>query len=309
MRWRIASRFFFLRACFAGQVRPLFLCYDAACKLVQGLQQRCPGLLDNEGILLRDAEGNVSFPELAHVGNNRESAARTTVPCSPPEEPRRTTDTEDMYAVMEASGPQPGVQSEVDPHEALYWAAYYSKQVGEPCRRAATRALDALWREGVQILSLYEVLVFLYHWHRVSSISEPEGPPGGLAVGIDGWVVREPSLSADLVGDEGVGTVTHKDAMAFFQPALVGLSGSRQASKMPSLPSWLDKKWTSEACAFEGLQGYAQVRVFGSGDCFCRRLNFGRRSVLSAPTMHIKDIVRVDRPYRGRKRLLNIRAW
>lgn len=57
-------------------MKPAFLCYDAACKLVPGLEKYCNGLLDEEGVLKRDDRGNVVHPELAHVGSNRDSATR-----------------------------------------------------------------------------------------------------------------------------------------------------------------------------------------------------------------------------------------
>lgn len=248
-------------------MKPLFLCYDAACKLVTGLETHCPGLLDNEGVLLRDTEGNVVFPELAHVGNNRDSATREIDPCTPFKERERTTGTEDVYAIMEAAAPRPGLQSEVDPHEAVFLAACFSKRVGEPSKLAATRARDALRRDGVRVLSLFEVLVFTYHWHRKAAGGAAGGATGeaaggaaggvagGLVVGTNGWVAA--------VGNEDGGVVTHADAAAFLLPVLVALSGSRQASKVSALPLWLHDKWVSSGGVATGLRGYAEVRVFG----------------------------------------------
>lgn len=179
-------------------MKPYLLSYDAACKLVKGLKKYCPGLLDNEGVLLRDGKGNVVFPELAHVGNNRNTATRETVTRTF-EDVARTTDREDMYAVMETACPGPGLQSEVDAHEALFWAASYSKTAGEPTKLAATRALGALRRVGVRVLSLFEVLVFTYHWHRRQQVAvggAAGGAAGGrLVVGDKGWVVHAPGGS------------------------------------------------------------------------------------------------------------------
>lgn len=249
-----------------------------------GLEKYCPGLLDNEGILKRDTEGNVVFPELEHVGNNRDSATREIAPCAPFQERERTTDDEDVYAVMETAGPRPGLQSEVDPYETVFWAASFFKRVGEPSKLAAMRAVDALRRDGVRLLSLFEVLVFTYHWHRRAAGGPAaggavgggsEGGPaggaaggaseggtageatGGLVVGAKGWVVHTPMGAGE--GD----IITHADGASFLLPVLVALSGSRQASKVSALPSWLDPKWISEGDVATGLRGYAEVRHFG----------------------------------------------
>eukprot|EP00903_Cladosiphon_okamuranus_P021995 g20222.t1 len=186
------------------KVKPAFLCYDAACKLVPGLETYCPGLLENEGILQRDDRGNVIFPELAHVGNN----------------------------------------------------------LGESSKEAATKTLDALYRDGVRVLSLFEVLVFTYRWHLQhrqavggAAGGGGGGAAGGLVVGANGWVVQ----GTPGGGEEG-GIVTHARAAEFLRPVLVGLSGSRQASNVSSLPSWLDPKWITEGDVETGLRGYAKAK-------------------------------------------------
>lgn len=248
------------------QVKPYLLSYDAACKLVKGLEKYCPGLLkDKTGALQRDGDGDVVFPELAHVGNNSKSATQETA-TRVFQDIARTNDREDMYAVMETAGPRPGPQSEVDPDEALSWAASLSRKVGEPSELAATRALDALHRDGLRVLSLFEVLVFTYYWHRqaaggvAGSVAGGAaggvagGAAGGLAVGANGWVVQ-----AAGGGDEG-GGVTHADAADFLLRVLVGLSGCRQASKLPALPSWLNATCISEEGLETGLRRYAEVR-------------------------------------------------
>lgn len=251
-------------------MKPLFLYYDAACKLVPGIEKHCPGLLENEGILQRDDRGNVVFPELAHVGNNRDSATRDIQACTQFQDLERTTDTEDVYAVMETANPRPGLQSEVDPHEALSLAASFSDEVGKPSKLAATRALNALHRDGVRVLSLFEVLVFTYHWHLQHGQTGGGagggaagggtgggggGTAGGVVVGANGWVVQ----GTPGGGEEG-GIITHVRAAEFLRPVLVGLSGSRQASKASRLPSWLDPKWIAEGGVETGLRGYAKVK-------------------------------------------------
>eukprot|EP00752_Nemacystus_decipiens_P015187 g13523.t1 len=264
------------------KVHPYLLSYDAACKVVKGLEKYCPGLLkDKTGALQRDEGGKVVFPDLAHVGNNSKSAAQETAHRTF-QDIRRTNDHEDVYAVMETAGPRPGLQSEVDPDEALSSAAESSEIVGVPSRQAATRALGALHRDGVRVLSLFEVLVFTYHWHREAAgeatgggaggapggaaggvaggatAGGPGGAAGGLVVGANGWVVQAPGE-----GGEG-GGVTHADAADFLLPVLVGLSGSRQASGVSALPKWLDGM---DATCFSGggletaLRRYAKAKV------------------------------------------------
>ena len=264
------------------QVHPYLLSYDAACKVVKGLEKYCPGLLkDKTGVLQRDDGGNVVFPDLAHVGNNSKSATQETARRTFKDIPR-TDDCEDVYAVMETAGPRPGLQSEVDPDEALFWAAEFSEKVGGPSKLAATRALGVLHRDGVRVLSLFEVLVFTYHWHREAAgeatggvaggaaggaaggvaggatAGAPGGAAGGaaggLVVGANGWVVQAPGE-----GGEG-GGVTHADAAGFLLPVLVGLSGSRQASRVSALPRWLDATCVSEGGLETALRRYAKVR-------------------------------------------------
>lgn len=237
-----------------------FLCYDAACKLVGGVEAACPGLLENEGVLQRDDTGQVVFPELAPYGNNRDSATRETTPCTPLQEPERG-DTMDVYALMEASGPRPGLQSEVDPHEALYWGGRNDVRVGGASEAAATRAFGALWREGVRILSLFEVIVFSYNWHRHQDAS------GDAVLGMDGWVRRTPSSpdesspDGESGGNQQGSIVSQRDAADFLLEVLVSLSGSRQASMVPKLPVWLNGEAISAGDVLGGLREYAKVRI------------------------------------------------
>lgn len=237
-------------------MKPHLLSYDAACKLVKPLED----LLKNKtGELQRDAEKNVVFPELAHVGNNRNSATQETAPRTFQDLPR-TTDDEDMYAVMETAGPRPGLQSEVDPHEALFWAASSSKEVGGPVKAATTRALDALHRDGVRVLSLFEVLVFTYYWHRKAA-EAAGGAAGGAVGGTAARLADGPNGWMHTPGEGGAGGgITHTDAAGFLLRVLVGLSGSRQASKVSELPSWLDATCMSSGEHETGLRTYAQVR-------------------------------------------------
>lgn len=225
-----------------GNVKPAFLCYDAACKLVAGLDKYYPGLLDNDGRLLRDASGHVVFPELADVGNNRDSAARDVEPCTLFEERKRTTDTEDMYAVMETATPRPGLQSEVDPHDALFWAARFSKhaeQVGERSKQSATRSLDALHRDGVRVLSLFEVPVFTYRWHGKAAGGDSGGAPGGvtgrIVVGTNGWVGQAP-------GGERGGRRRHprggKGFVAASARGVVGFKAGQQSVGITIVARW-----------------------------------------------------------------------
>lgn len=286
-----------------GQVKPYLLSYDAACKLVKGLETYCPGLLKNKtGALEKDAEGVVVFPELAHVGNNRKVATQETAPRTFQDVPR-TTDREDMYAVMETASPQPGVQSEVDPDEALHWGASFDKGVGQPCKLAARRALDALHRGGVRALSLFEVLVFTYYWHRKAAEGAAGGnaggaqggATGGLVVGRNGGVARAPG------GDEEGGVVSHADAAGFLLRVLVGLSGARQASKVSALPSWLHGDLISEADLETGLRGYAKVRKLGC--CFLAgRFNCSIHALPHKESMHSRIARRIYTCFGGCER-------
>lgn len=112
------------------------------------------------------------------------------------------------------------------------------------------------------MLSLFEVLVFTYRWHLQHRQTTggaaggaagrgAGGAAGGLVVGANGWVVHGAPGR-----DEAGGIVTHARAAEFLRPVLVGLSGSRQASKVSSLPLWLDSKLNVET----GLRGYGNVR-------------------------------------------------
>ena len=106
---------------------------------------------------------------------------------------------------------------------------------------------------------LFEVFVFTHHWHRQAARQATGvvagGAAGVLIVGANGWVVRAPGG-----GNEG-GGVTHADAAGFLLRVLVGLSGSRLASKVSALPSWLHATCISEEELETGLRGYAKVRT------------------------------------------------
>ena len=166
---------------FNKQVPPNLLIYDAACQTVRAFEQRCPGLLANGGKLPRlpveagsTAVGRVVLPHLAHLGNHSGSASMMTPRASSVNTPNRVSD-QDVYALKHFSLPQPTPQSQVDEHNALYTAAKIEGGgVGPATQLAATRALSALRRDGVSILSLFEVLVFSYHWHVQAAASSSE---------------------------------------------------------------------------------------------------------------------------------------
>ncbi|CAM9434177.1 unnamed protein product, partial [Laminaria digitata] len=93
-------------------------------------------------------------------------------------------------ALKAASSPQPAtVQSQVDLYALLYTSGEALGRVAKLNYSAAMRAVSALRRGGVRILSLFEVLVFTYYWHH--GISDDRL---GLSVlGVDGWALRLPS--------------------------------------------------------------------------------------------------------------------
>lgn len=173
------------------------------------LEKRRPGLLENAGQLPRVGDGGkaaaaagakdigeswgsdeikesslprVCIPKLAHLGCGIESMSAEIFRPSTPVVPVRGSSA-DVYALKAASSPQPAtVQSQVDLYALLYTS-------GEALGRVAMRAVSALRRGGVRILSLFEVLVFTYYWHHGVS-DDRLGLP---VLGVDGWALRLPS--------------------------------------------------------------------------------------------------------------------
>lgn len=170
------------------QVKPDLLSYEGACQLVRPLEAACPGLLRNGGELPRDAEGVVSLPRLRHLGSNRDGSMLAVARCCPLKEPRRDH-TANVYALLGSSTPSPGVQSRVDVDESLFCGGVLVGRAGRPSELAARRALAALRRKGVWVLSLFEVLVFTFHWHVTAHRNGFEE----LVIGPDGWVLLVPT--------------------------------------------------------------------------------------------------------------------
>lgn len=165
-------------------MKPDLLSYEGACQLVRPLEAACPGLLRNGGELPRDAEGVVALPRLRHLGSNRDGSMLAVARCCPLKEPRRNH-TANVYALMGSSTPQPGLQSNVDVDESLFCGGVLVGRAGRPSELAAKRALAALRKKGVWVLSLFEVLVFTFHWHLSAHRSGFEE----LVIGPDGWIL------------------------------------------------------------------------------------------------------------------------
>ena len=73
------------------------------------------------------------------------------------------------------------------------WAASFPKPVEEPSKVAATRLLNALPRDGIRVVSLFEVLVFTYKWHqRAAGGGALVGPAGEVILGGTGWAMHAP---------------------------------------------------------------------------------------------------------------------
>ena len=171
------------------QVKPDLLTYEAPCRLAQPLSSTNRSLLRNGGgELPRNPEGRVSLPRLRHLGYNRDGSMLAMARCCPLQEPPREHDA-DVYSLIEGSTPTPGVQSRVDVDESLFCASVLVGRAGRPSELAARRSLAALRRKGVWTLSLFEVLVFTYHWHVIAH----QSGLGGLVIGPEGWVLQLPS--------------------------------------------------------------------------------------------------------------------
>lgn len=278
--------------------------FDAACKAAIQIARRRPDLLENGGRVPRlvgaggavgtgepDAVGNggastlprVYLPQLSHLGSHSKFNSLEVSPCSFPVEPVRES-TADVYALKEASLPQPDVQSRVDVHELLRRSSQ-SSVVGGAGRcsfLAATRSLACLLREGIRALSLFEVLVFTYHWHRKAQ----ECGKGSIKLAADGWTleVGPPSYSVwnagsmpSLEHEEGhevMGATGSADGEKFLYELLIVAVGARNG-KVPSLPPLLkggesaqgdllvDKGGTAPfPTVILGLLSYAKVSTF-----------------------------------------------
>ncbi|CAN0201995.1 unnamed protein product, partial [Laminaria digitata] len=170
-------------------VKPDLLAYEDVCQLVRPLEAACPGLLVRKegGALPRDSEGTVSLPRLRHLGSNRDGSMLAIARCCPLKEPQKGH-MADVYALLGSSTPQPGVQSRVDVDESLFCGGVLVGRAGRPSELAARRALTALQRKGVRVLSLFEVLVFTFHWH----VTAHRNGFQGLVIGPDGWVLLVP---------------------------------------------------------------------------------------------------------------------
>lgn len=202
------------------QQPPDLAIYDLPCQMVTHLEKRRPGLLENAGQLPRLGDGGgaaaaaggnsqsagwheyatkekslprVSIPELDHLGYGHISLSAKSRTYSMPVFPVRGSSA-DVYALKLASSPQPAtVQSQLDLYALLYTSGEALGRVEKLNYSAAMRAVSALRRGGVRILSLFEVLIFTFHWHR-----EVRDDRLGLPVlGADGWVLRLPSPDDD----------------------------------------------------------------------------------------------------------------
>lgn len=182
----IASLTRFLYLYSTIQRAPILIVYDAACKAAAQIARRRADMLENGGKLPRlggdggtvtvvegpegtgepHAKGDdgasslprVYLPQLAHLGSHGGFNSLEVKPCSFPVEPVRES-TADVYALKEASLPQPGVQSRVDVRELLRQSSNKSVPAGRSSFLATTRSLAFLLREGIRTLSLFEVIV------------------------------------------------------------------------------------------------------------------------------------------------------
>lgn len=303
------------------QVVPVRVVYDGACEAASQLALRRPGLLEDNGRVprlgvaggavdtgggsdptggLRAAEDGetstslprVHLPQLAHLGSHSESSTLEVInPCSIPVEPVRSSSA-DVYALRDASLPQPGVQSQLDMHKLLHRSGRQGEigGVGTHSFLAATKSLAALLREGIRILSLFEVLVFTYHWHRKVA----EGGLVSICLTADGWTLEAlgrstapldgprhgaiPSLAqGGGANEEALDPISNGDAAEFLRELLVVAIGSRNG-KVPLLPVLVegggatlgdlpvDKDTAAPfSTVIKGLRYYAKVSTFNRG--------------------------------------------
>jgi len=301
------------------QVSPDLIVSDTLCQLwrhIQGLQE---WLLDNEGILPRLAtsapeitqgcEGNggaasgssgegsadverlgrVYLPGLKHLGNHSLSVLDDGADGnSMPVETRSEGGNLDAYALKEASLPTICPQSQVHVHDLLFEARKKCGEVADLSFLAATGSLSKLYGEGIRILSLYEVLVFMYNWHidaaghgydqlsltpegwRVQALGSDSPPrsPLGSVTGELNSTSGVPSVSAvpgdggsdpEKASPDGIGV---QGGMGFLRGLLVVAVGSRNG-KPPCLPSLVLQRVSSDPFRhmIAGLRRYAKVKT------------------------------------------------
>ena len=214
-------------------------------------------------------QGRVCIPSMAYLASDRKRAGVEGTRVILPAEPE-VDSASDVYALRNASEPK-RVQSQVNVHDLLWSSAEFLGPVYKLCHLAATRAATALLREGVRVLSVFEVLVFTYHWHRRAA---KDGSRTSV-LGADGWALQGDSPAgvniaggAPVQGEGGGGPggfVSNETAANSLGVLLVVAVGAR-TGEVPSLPELggLDVLVDSEtsnvfSTLLVGLRKYSQV--------------------------------------------------
>ncbi len=265
--------------------------YDAGCQAVPHLERDCPGLLEDRGKPSRlgddgaggeNDEGHegagsiprVSIPSLAYLGSDGNTSTVQVPSCSLPVEPERTSD-DDVYALKSAPLPKLCVQSQLNLHDLLFASSDQLGTAEKVNRSAVTNVAAALWREGVRILSWFEMLVFTYHWHRQAA----EDGSSRSVLGTAGWTLQLAAVVnvggrgpvQEEVSAETVDSFSNEECAKSLRALLVVAVGAR-GGKVPSLPELGGRNVLVDsntcdlfATQVAGLRAYAQV-----SECLCR---------------------------------------
>ena len=163
------------------------------------------------------------------------------------------------------------MQSQLNVYDLLWATGEYLGSVATLCNLAATRAAAALFREGVRVLSMFEVLVFTYHWHRRAA----KGGARTSVLGADGWILQVDSPAQVPVpgeGEDGTRDSVKNEAAAECLGVLLVVAVGSRNGKRPALPKLdgLDVVVDNEtpkvfSSLLEGLQAYYQVSTFIRG--------------------------------------------
>ena len=228
----------------------------------QAVHSERPGGVEN----VEPKRGRVCIPSIAYLASNSNGAGVDVPSCVLPTEPEINS-ASDVYALKTASEPT-RVQSQLNVHDLLWASGEYLGRVANLCNLAATRALAVLFREGVRVLSVFEVLVFTYHWLRRAA---KDGARTSV-LRADGWTLQGDSPAEVPVqggGEDGPGDVVSNEAAAEHLGVLLVVSVGARNGKRPTLPKLdgvdvLVDNETSKVFStlLDGLRAYSQVSIF-----------------------------------------------
>ncbi|CAB1119147.1 unnamed protein product [Ectocarpus sp. CCAP 1310/34] len=262
-------------------VQPCLVITDIPCKIVPIAERLFPGLLQDGGVLPRDAEGQVCLKELQHIGAHAYEfpdehevkvppmgfpTAAFTLGASPvqPEQPDQP---DTVYAAYAAAETAPGVQPHVDFRSLLRRAADAqdrARTVADPSSSLmrisdlAESTLNGLHKRGWYAMTLYEVVLLYYLWFQATGWATPEGEAPGAVAGAEGEGGRggdntPPLREISELSRSELATIT-----SYLKGVLRVAVGLAEATEATSLSLGLPEFLTDDVLYIEVAEGGAE---------------------------------------------------